>query len=67
MWKFIRPSGGRSGGGAQLGEARLKAVRAALDLKPTSKIGFPYKPTALAHDPVSQLLAVGTSGGEVYV
>lgn len=67
MWKFFQSGHQSRHHHTGQSDIRLTPIRDALDLTPTSKVGFPHKPTALGYDSHFSLIAVGTGSGEVFV
>ncbi|XP_023165771.2 protein lethal(2) giant larvae isoform X1 [Drosophila hydei] len=61
MLKFIR------GKGQQPTAERQRLQKELFAYRKTAQHGFPHKPSALAYDPVSKLMAIGTQTGAVKV
>ncbi|XP_052902594.1 lethal(2) giant larvae protein isoform X2 [Anopheles moucheti] len=61
MLKFIR------GKGQQPSSERQKLQKELFAFRRTAQHGFPHKPSALAYDPKSKLMAIGTNSGVIKV
>ncbi|EDW71166.1 lethal(2) giant larvae protein [Drosophila virilis] len=61
MLKFIR------GKGQQPTAERQRLQKELFAYRKTAQHGFPHKPSALAYDPVSKLMAIGTQTGAIKV
>ncbi|XP_050068219.1 lethal(2) giant larvae protein [Anopheles maculipalpis] len=61
MLKFIR------GKGQQPSTERQKLQKELFAFRRTAQHGFPHKPSALAYDPKSKLMAIGTNSGVIKV
>uniref|UniRef100_A0A8D8IJ21 Lethal(2) giant larvae protein n=1 Tax=Culex pipiens TaxID=7175 RepID=A0A8D8IJ21_CULPI len=61
MLKFIR------GKGQQPSAERQKLQKELFAFRRTAQHGFPHKPSALAYDPTSRLMAIGTNSGIIKV
>ncbi|XP_055618100.1 lethal(2) giant larvae protein [Toxorhynchites rutilus septentrionalis] len=61
MLKFIR------GKGQQPSAERQKLQKELFAFRRTAQHGFPHKPSALAYDPTSKLMAIGTNSGIIKV
>ncbi|XP_030384234.1 protein lethal(2) giant larvae isoform X2 [Scaptodrosophila lebanonensis] len=61
MLKFIR------GKGQQPSAERQRLQKELFGYRKTAQHGFPHKPSALAYDPVSRLMAIGTQTGAIKV
>ncbi|XP_053682563.1 lethal(2) giant larvae protein [Sabethes cyaneus] len=61
MLKFIR------GKGQQPSAERQKLQKELFAFRRTAQHGFPNKPSALAYDPISKLMAIGTNSGIIKV
>uniref|UniRef100_U5EW29 Lethal(2) giant larvae protein n=1 Tax=Corethrella appendiculata TaxID=1370023 RepID=U5EW29_9DIPT len=61
MWKFVR------GKGQQPSAERQKLQKELFAFRKTAQHGFPHKPSALAYDPISKLMAIGTNSGVIKV
>ncbi|XP_001654112.2 protein lethal(2) giant larvae [Aedes aegypti] len=61
MLKFIR------GKGQQPSAERQKLQKELFAFRRTAQHGFPHKPSAVAYDPISRLMAIGTNSGIIKV
>ncbi|XP_017110995.1 lethal(2) giant larvae protein isoform X1 [Drosophila elegans] len=61
MLKFIR------GKGQQPSAERQRLQKDLFAYRKTAQHGFPHKPSALAYDPVSKLMAIGTQTGAIKI
>ncbi|XP_037957750.1 lethal(2) giant larvae protein isoform X2 [Teleopsis dalmanni] len=61
MLKFIR------GKGQQPSAERQRLQKELFAYRKTAQHGFPHKPSAMAYDPVSELMAIGTQTGAIKV
>ncbi|XP_068141738.1 lethal(2) giant larvae protein isoform X1 [Drosophila tropicalis] len=61
MLKFIR------GKGQQPSAERQRLQKDLFAYRKTAQHGFPHKPSALAYDPISKLMAIGTQTGAIKV